>query len=131
MVMAISGKRISAANGNIRPESLTIGQKLTIPQEGTPSVPSGGGMTQEILNAHNSYRSQVGVPFLTWSDTLANEAQQWANYLAANGLFQHSGAKGEGENIWMGTSGAYSFTQMIQSFGSEKSAFCQWNVPKC
>lgn len=91
--------------------------------------PAGGDMVQEILNAHNSYRSQVGVPFLNWSDTLASEAQKWANYLSANRLFQHSGAKGEGENIWMGTSGAYSFPQMVQSFGNEKQYFIGGTFP--
>lgn len=95
----------------------------------TPSAPSGGGMAQEILNAHNSYRSQVGVPPLTWSDTLASHAQEWANYLSSNGLFQHSGAEGEGENLWMGTSGAFSFTQMIESFGNEKQHFVGGTFP--
>jgi hypothetical protein len=76
-------------------------------------------MAQEILNAHNSYRSQVGVPPLTWSDDLARQAQEWAKYLSDTGKFEHSGANGQGENIWMGTSRHYSFTQMIQSFGNE------------
>lgn len=99
-------------------------------EQGTPSVTSGSGMAQEILNAHNSYRSQVGVPSLTWSDALASDAQKWANYLSANGLFQHSQDRnGQGENLWRGTSGAYSFTQMIQSFGDEKQYFIGGTFP--
>lgn len=78
---------------------------------------------QEIVAAHNKYRSEVGVPPLQWSGDLANQAQEWVNYLNSNRLFQHSGAKGEGENIWMGTAGAYSFTQMVDSFGDEKQHF--------
>jgi hypothetical protein len=97
--------------------------------QSNPSAPSGGGMAQEILNAHNSYRSQVGVPPLTWSDALASHAQEWAQHLSDTGKFEHSGAKGEGENIWMGTSGAYSFTQMIQSFGNEKQHFVAGTFP--
>lgn len=86
-------------------------------------------MAQEILNAHNQYRAEVGVPPLTWSDTLASEAQEWANYLSSNGLFEHSGTSGQGENLWMGTSGAFSFTQMIESFGSEKQYFVPGTFP--
>lgn len=77
---------------------------------------------QEILAAHNKYRAEVGVAPLQWSNTLANSAQQWANHLAATGQFQHSGS-GYGENIWMGTSGHYSFTQMVDGWGGEKKYF--------
>ena len=84
---------------------------------------------QELLSAHNSYRSQVGSPPLTWSDTLASQAQEWANYLASNGLFQHSGASGEGENLWEGTSHAYSFTQMVSSWGDEGQHFVNGTFP--
>jgi hypothetical protein len=88
-----------------------------------------GGMPQEILNAHNSYRSEVGVPPLAWSDTLASHAQEWANHLAATQSFQHSGADGEGENLWMGTSGRFSFTQMIEGWGNEKQHFKMGTFP--
>src|SRR5438874_6553811 len=80
-------------------------------------------MAQEILSAHNKYRAEVGVPPLEWSDDLAKQAQEWADYLAANLLFQHSGVIDQGENIWIGTSHSYSFTQMIDSFGDEKQQF--------
>lgn len=87
------------------------------------------GMAQEILNAHNSYRSEVGVPPFSWSDTLATHAQQWANHLAANGSFAHSGADGQGENLWMGTSDSFSFTQMVESWGNEKQYFVMGTFP--
>jgi hypothetical protein len=80
-------------------------------------------MAQEILTAHNRFRAEVGVPPLEWSDVLTNHAQKYANYLAATNSFQHSGTKVEGENLWMGTSGFFSFTQMIRAFGSEKQFY--------
>lgn len=43
-------------------------------------------IADEILDAHNRYRAEVGVPPLSWSDDLANQAQDWANYLAANSV---------------------------------------------
>lgn len=86
-------------------------------------------MWQEVLAAHNRYREEVGVPPLEWSNDLADQASAWASQLTSNLQFQHSGAKGEGENIWMGTSGAYSFTQMVDSFGQEKRNFTNGVFP--
>lgn len=40
---------------------------------------------QELLNAHNRYRAEVGVPPLSWSNALARDAQQWADRLASLG----------------------------------------------
>jgi len=96
-----------------------------------PVKPSGGGggMVQELLNAHNSYRSQVGVAPLAWSNTLADHAKEWANHLGATNGFKHSGASGEGENLWMGTSGRFSYTQMVGSWGDEKKHFVYGTFP--
>ncbi|PSB45527.1 SCP-like extracellular [Cyanosarcina cf. burmensis CCALA 770] len=80
-------------------------------------------MDQEILAAHNRDRTEVGAPPLRWSNNLANSAGQWANHLAATGKFEHSGTNGMGENLWMGTSGHYSFTSMVDSWGNEKQYF--------
>jgi hypothetical protein len=85
----------------------------------------------EILNAHNRYRAEVGVPPLAWSGDLANEAQQWANYLASRGgKLVHSSQQGEGENLCSGTSGHYNFTQMVDSWGHEKRNFVNGNFPR-
>lgn len=76
----------------------------------------------EILSAHNKYREEVGVSPLQWSESLAKSAQQWANQLASTNTFQHSSTK-YGENIWAGTKGRFSVTQMVNSWGSEKKYF--------
>jgi uncharacterized protein YkwD len=129
------GKRwreIQKADGTLVTDAdattLQAGQELCIPDgsgsspEPSPE-PSPGGMAEEILNAHNRYRAEVGIPSLTWSDTLASHAQDWANHLAANRSFEHSQGTGEGENLWKGTSGFYSYTQMVDRWGSEKQHF--------
>jgi uncharacterized protein YkwD len=85
-----------------------------------------GNMINDILAAHNKYRSQVGVPPLKWSNKIASSAQTWANKLANMGKMQHSTSQersGYGENLWMGTAGAFSFTQMVDGWGSEKKYF--------
>ena len=85
---------------------------------------------QEILSAHNAYRTAVGLPPLTWSDDLAGAAQTWVNNLNANLQFGHDpNNQGQGENIWMGTSGAYSLTQMVDSWGSEQQNFQNGTFP--
>jgi hypothetical protein len=86
-------------------------------------------MAQEILNAHNQYRKEVGVPPLSWSDTLARQAQEWANHLSSNRKFEHSGVSGQGENLWMGTSRRFSFTQMVGRWGNEKQHFVRGRFP--
>ncbi|MFB2981417.1 CAP domain-containing protein [Microseira sp. BLCC-F43] len=77
----------------------------------------------EILAAHNKYRRSVRVPPLQWSDTVASSAQQWANQLARTSRFEHSNNRRYGENLWMGTAGRFSFTQMVDGWGSEKQYF--------
>src|SRR5918995_539478 len=39
-----------------------------------------------VLDIHNRERALVGFPPLTWSDSLAAGAQNWANYLATLGI---------------------------------------------
>lgn len=83
----------------------------------------------DILNAHNKYRQELKLPPLKWSDKISASAQNWANTLAAKRQFQHSGTKGLGENIWMGTAGYFSFTQMVDSWGGEKKYFKYGTFP--
>jgi uncharacterized protein YkwD len=81
---------------------------------------------QEILAAHNRYRAAVNVPPLTWSNSLAKDAQKWANHLASLGgnTLQHSSNLGnQGENLWLGTSKRFSYGQMVEGWGQEKQYF--------
>lgn len=85
---------------------------------------------QEILAAHNKYRSEVGVPALTWSPTLADHARAWAEYLASTGQFKHSTDRnGEGENLASGTAGAFSATDLVDMWGGEKQHFKSGTFP--
>jgi uncharacterized protein YkwD len=77
----------------------------------------------EILEAHNAYRAEVGVPNLTWSSSLANSAKAWADYLVDANIIEHSQTNGYGENIWAGTRSAYSLTDMVNYWGSEQRYF--------
>jgi hypothetical protein len=74
----------------------------------------------EILEAHNDARAAVGMAPLQWSPSLEDSAQQWAEQLAATGSFEHSGP---GENLWMGTTGAFSDSDKVRSWAAEKEYF--------
>lgn len=73
---------------------------------------------QEILDTHNIYRSDVDIENISWSEEVAVSAQAWAEQLAANCEFKHSSSD-YGENIWAGTEGAFSPTDVVTSWGSE------------
>ncbi|KAH7461772.1 hypothetical protein FOMA001_g17417 [Fusarium oxysporum f. sp. matthiolae] len=76
---------------------------------------------QEAVNLHNDARKAVGNGPLSWDDSLAAGAQQWANHLAFIGFLQHS--KGNhGENLYMGaTDSPYSVS--AKNFLAENSQY--------
>ena len=79
-----------------------------------------------ILAAHNAERVQAGVQPLVWDNELGNAAAAYAQQMAFTGVFQHSNRaarRGVGENLWMGTHGAYSPEAMIGGWASEKRLF--------
>ncbi|CAF3219779.1 unnamed protein product [Rotaria socialis] len=55
---------------------------------------------QQALGQHNYFRERHCTPSMILNSTLNTIAQNYADYLAANNLFQHSGAAGLGENLW-------------------------------
>jgi pathogenesis-related protein 1 len=55
---------------------------------------------EAIITAHNQWRSQVGVPGLTWSDKLVNVAQDWADTLKEDGCGFYHSSNGYGENLF-------------------------------
>ena len=77
---------------------------------------------QEMLAAHNRYRVEVGLPVLQWSEAIATSAQQWANYLATTTGLEHSSSN-YGENLWAGSSGYFSITEMVNRWGREQQYF--------
>jgi len=85
---------------------------------------SPASFSQELLHAHNAYRSAVGVAPLSWSNDLAAAARAWASSLSSELDFQHDpNARNQGENLWMGTAGAFSLTQMVDTWGQEEQNF--------
>ena len=79
-----------------------------------------------VLSAHNAERARVGMPPLVWDAALGNAAAAYAQQMALTGLFAHSDRsqrRGTGENLWMGTHGAFSIEAMVGGWTSEKRNF--------
>jgi len=55
-----------------------------------------------MISDHNRVRREVGLDGLTWSDSLAAAAQDWAEHLAATNIRKHSSTDGYGENFSRG-----------------------------
>lgn len=55
---------------------------------------------QQALLEHNYYRQLHCTGPMMLNSTLNAIAQNYSQYLASNGLFNHSGAAGLGENLW-------------------------------
>lgn len=86
-----------------------------------------------VLSGHNRERQAIGMPPLIWDAALAKRAKAWADHLAAKDRFEHSpdiaGQPLEGENIWGGTSGAYSPEDMVDLWIAEKAYFVEGAFP--
>ena len=81
---------------------------------------------ERILAAHNQERLGLGLEPLSWNPALAEQAQHWADYLAASGRFEHAPEDPyapEGENLWAGTKGYYAPEARVDAWIREKQFF--------
>jgi hypothetical protein len=76
-----------------------------------------------LVDAHNQWRARFNSPPLAWDGGLAGIAQDWADQLAASGQFDHRPDNQFGENIFMGTSGAYPAGAVVDDWGSEQANY--------
>ncbi len=79
-----------------------------------------------VVAAHNAARRAAGQRPVEWDEGLGAQAARYAFQIAISNRFGHSDAssrKGAGENLWMGTRGAFSVNSMINSWLSEGRSF--------
>ncbi len=81
----------------------------------------------QMIISHNDARQELGVEPLLWDEKLAEDASIYAQHLAKNNIFEHDTQSGvavrQGENLWKGTRGAFSYAEMADGWISEKSFF--------
>ena len=80
----------------------------------------------EALALHNRERASWRVPPMSWDLGLAGSADLWAQELARTGQWGHSPKSWrprQGENLWMGTTGAYRIDVMVGSWLDERRMF--------
>jgi hypothetical protein len=85
-----------------------------------------GRIETRLLRLHNRERTAVGAPPMVWDERLAAAAAGYGPALARRGRLAHSpptSRPGQGENLWMGTRGAYSLEEMAGGWAEEKGLF--------
>jgi pathogenesis-related protein 1 len=102
----------------------------TLPPGSISTPASTSPSADAIVAAHNSWRSAVGVPALTYSDTLAASAQAWADNLKTTkncSLTHSNGASGENlywASAWSnGPAQTITPKQVVDAWGSEKANY--------
>ena len=99
---------------------------LGAPVARATAAPDSSQLPTRLLAAHNAVRSQMGERPLAWDPVLAQGAATYAVQLALSNSFQHSNRRarpGIGENLWIGTRGAFSYESMVGGWSSEKRYF--------
>jgi pathogenesis-related protein 1 len=119
----------SSTGGSSTPSTTTTDNSATLPTTSTASNNTGNTQRMDvngILAVHNQERAAVGVPLLTWSDTLAASAQTWAEHLIAIGKIEHSTGQPYGENLaWAGPPSAKTQPGLAESWADEKKNYVQ------
>jgi hypothetical protein len=113
--------------------ALLAGCGSAAPLATRPAIANPNSFVVRIIAVHNRERTAVGVVSLAWDPVLEAGAASYARRLALTGRFAHSDRAsrgGAGENLWMGTRGAYSLEQMIGSWASEKAMFVRGVFPR-
>lgn len=98
------------------------------------SAPRGDTLMRvAMIDAHRKARRAHGVPPLAWSDALAASARAYARQMAASGRFAHDKQVGvrpqQGENLFKGTRGAFSYELMAQKWVEERKDFRAGRFP--
>jgi hypothetical protein len=104
-------------------------QSATLPNPNWPNPADRGELLLQrtALGAHNAARHRFGVESLAWSPGLAAEALQHAQYMASTGIYGHDQTPGrrkkQGENLWRGQRGLFSYDVMVRVMVDEARHF--------
>jgi pathogenesis-related protein 1 len=105
--------------------TLVMAALLTVSWSALQRSQAQTNLENEILPLHNAERSAVGAEPLTWSASLAADAQNYAQDLASRGygpgdILPHGST---GENLAWGTVNSYTPAELAQGWANEKSVW--------
>src|SRR3954451_20226909 len=115
-------RSITAASAAI---AIFAAQALAI-EPGSMAGNDGAGFTTRLLLAQNAERQSLGLRPLRWDPHLAAAATAYADELAETGEWGRSDDEDrpdQGENLWMGTRGAFTAEEMVGDWIGEKREF--------
>ena len=98
-----------------------------------PVVQDFSHLAEQVLAVHNRERAAVGTRPLAWDPALAAAAAAYGPALSRLGKLAHSAystRRGQGENLFMGTRGAYALDEMTADWVAEKRLFKPGIFPK-
>ncbi len=118
----------------MRPRSIIAALSATLslaayqPAAATPSSQGedSHSFSARLLLAQNAERRSLGLKPLRWDPQLAAAASAYAGEMAATGEWAHSEDEDrpdQGENLWMGTHGAFTAEEMVGDWIAEKKVF--------
>ena len=99
----------------------------------TLTIPPAAMLGMRVIALHNQVRAGAGVQPIVWDRDLAVAADRYAAELARTGRWGHSQQAtrtGQGENLWMGTRGAFNLDQMVGAWASEGRMFRRGQFPQ-
>jgi hypothetical protein len=106
---------------------------ISVPARGASiSTSFAAQFSPRILAAHNTERARAGKPPLVWDNSLGAAAAAYARQMAFTGRFEHSNRRARpniGENLWMGSHGAFPVEAMVGGWASEKRWFRPGRFP--
>lgn len=96
--------------------------------------PRGERLLQAVmLDLHNDERKRIGIAPVTWDAGLAAQAAAYARELARLRKFEHSTRASrptsQGENLWMGSRGGFTYEEMADAWIAEKRYYRHRPVP--
>ncbi|TXT13337.1 hypothetical protein VHUM_00704 [Vanrija humicola] len=110
---------VPSASGNATESSSTPTSSEVAPTGAQTGAPDQQGL---LLDLHNTLRSQYSAPPVTWNESLAAHAADWAPHCT---LQQSGGAPGE--NIAAGA-GSYDLTALFDFWSAEQNNY-DWSNP--
>lgn len=122
---AVLAVAASIAACTASPQSAGVRQQVAAPQMAPVATP-GRSIELRLLRTHNRERALVGSAPLQWDPQLQAAAAAYAEELAATERFEHSPSVsllGQGENLWVGTRGAFTPERMVGNWASGSSIF--------